>query len=266
LIILKQIQKVVPYRDQSYNQLVAQSYGHIADIYDKSADYKIVKSLYERNYLNGGEGIVIPKKIHQVWIGGRLPEIYHKFTESWRRFHPDWEYKLWGDSDVDGFGMQNEGFFRSANTNGQKSDIFRYEILRRYGGLYVDTDFECLKPFDDLLYLNFLTSSGYTANLELYIGLIACTPSHPIIERCVNDMKNVHHHNSVMDVFHTTGSYYFTKCFLKEVNAETDGVVAMPPLFFYPWPNNIRGDPQPYRHVKPFSYAIHHWAVSWIKK
>ena len=31
---------------------------------------------------------------------------------------------------------------------GEKSDIFRYEILYRFGGVYVDTDFECIKPFE----------------------------------------------------------------------------------------------------------------------
>lgn len=254
------------YKGQSYDQLIRQSYGHVEGVYVKSEGYKLAKVLYERNYLSGGEGVAIPKRIHQVWIGGKLPSIYRRFVDSWQRFHPDWECRLWTDSDVKEFGLKNEKYFKIANTNGQKSDIFRYEILQRYGGIYVDTDFECLKPFDDLTYLNFFTSSGYTADLELYIGLIACTPNHPIIVRCVDDMCGIHAFNSTMDVFHTTGSYYFTKCFLKEVNEDTDGVVAFPAKFFYPWPNNIRGDPQPYRHVESFSYAIHHWAVSWLSK
>jgi mannosyltransferase OCH1-like enzyme len=255
------------YKDETYDKLIRQSYGHVEDMYLASDGYKITKSLYEKNYYNNDSGEpLIPKKIHQVWIGGKMPDEYQRFSDSWQKHHPGWEYKLWGDRDASEFGMHNKAFFDAAPTNGQKSDIFRYEILRRYGGIYIDTDFECLKPFDDLMYLNFFTSSGYTGNLELYIGIIACVPNHPIIESCVLDMKGVHNYNTTMDVFNTTGSYYFTKCFLKEVNGDTEGIVAFPPLFFYPWANNIRGDPEPYRHVKPFSYAIHHWKVSWLIK
>jgi mannosyltransferase OCH1-like enzyme len=41
--------------------------------------------------------------------------------------------------------------FDRASNFGEKSDIWRYEILFRLGGVYVDTDFECVRPFDSLL-------------------------------------------------------------------------------------------------------------------
>jgi mannosyltransferase OCH1-like enzyme len=33
----------------------------------------------------------------------------------------------------------------------KKTDILRFEILYQFGGLHKDTDFECLKPIDDLI-------------------------------------------------------------------------------------------------------------------
>lgn len=254
------------YTQESYDTLLRQSYAHDPSQSDTGKDFATVRALYEKNYLCRDGEPKIPRKIHQVWIGGELPREYRVFADSWGRAHPDWEYKLWGDRDAQEFGMKNKHFFDIANTNGQKSDIFRYEILQRHGGLYVDTDFECLRRFDDLMYLDFLTSIGYAGWLELYIGLIACVPNHPIINRCVNDMKNVSPHNTVMDVFHTTGSYFFTKCFLAEVTKDTEGVVAMPMPFFYPWPNNDRGCKTPRKYIRSFSYAIHHWAISWLLK
>lgn len=225
----------------------------------------MVKALYEKNYLASDGEPQIPKKIHQVWIGGELPVRYKRFTESWSRFHPDWEYKLWGDADAEEFGMVKKDLFDKCDNNGQKSDIFRYEILRKHGGLYIDTDFECLKPFDDLRYLKFFTSTGYASRLELYIGLIACVPHHPIIERCISDMTHVDYRGDFRKLFETTGSYFYTRCFLKEVNEDTEGVVSFPMEFFYPWPNNNLGCKVPYKYVRPFSYGIHHWAVSWGK-
>ena len=33
----------------------------------------------------------------------------------------------------------------------ERSDIIRLEVLFRFGGVYVDTDVECLRPIDPLL-------------------------------------------------------------------------------------------------------------------
>ena len=40
--------------------------------------------------------------------------------------------------------MKNNFAFSQASNWGMKSDIFRYEILMKYGGVYIDTDYECL--------------------------------------------------------------------------------------------------------------------------
>lgn len=229
----------------------------------ESPSWQTVKALYENNYYVSNV-TKIPKKIHQIWLGGDLPRKYRMLSESWNRFHPEWEYKLWTDKDVEGFGLKNKELFYKANNNGQRSDIFRYEILNRYGGLYVDTDFECLKPFDDLMYLDFFTGISYDAKMVLYIGLIASVPDHPILRQCIDSMGGYDGQTAhiIMDV---TGPYYFTRCFLKSVNNESKGVVAFPMDFFYPLPNYLRDTKEPYKYVKDFSYAIHHWAVTWIK-
>lgn len=251
------------YTKETYDELIRQSYCDVSDEYINSEANQNLKSLYENNYLNGSGENKIPKIIHQVWIGGELPERYRGYSRSWILKHPGWEYRLWTENDVESFGLERRSLYYSSKNNGQKSDIFRYEILRRYGGLYIDTDFECLKSFDDLMYLNFFTSIGYETKVELYIGLIATVPHHPIIERCVKDMRNIPKEKGFIHIFNSTGSYHFTRCFKKEVTKDTKGVVAFPMGFFYPWPNNKRKYNNAYSHIKPYSYAVHHWAVSW---
>jgi hypothetical protein len=61
------------------------------------------------------------------------------------------------------FKMKNKDAFSGATNYGEKSDILRYEILSQFGGIYVDCDFECLKPFDDLLSCAFFTGLSNTA-------------------------------------------------------------------------------------------------------
>lgn len=253
------------YTNETYDQLIRHSYGYSAKE-QLSSDWAVVKELYEKNYLHLDGEPKIPKKIHQIWLGGNLPDKHKKLSESWQRFHPDWEYKLWTDSDAESFGLQNKELFDIAQNKGHKSDIFRYEILSRYGGLHIDTDFECLRPFNDLCYLDFFTSIAYDSKMVLYNGLIACVSGHPIIEYCTNSFSGNYSGHIAHEIMELTGPYYFTRCFLQNVDKETKGVVAFPVGFFYPLPNNERYLKDPYVKVKPFSYAIHHWDVTWIKK
>ncbi|GAI63343.1 unnamed protein product, partial [marine sediment metagenome] len=90
----------------------------------------------------------IPKIIHQIWLGSPFPEKYAYFQSTWQLHHPDWEYKLWTEKEIEEFGLTNKAAYDESTNYGQKSDIARYEILYRIGGLYVDTDFECFNNFD----------------------------------------------------------------------------------------------------------------------
>lgn len=253
------------YTDETYDELVKQTYCQIDGEYVNSEASQFLKKLYENNYLLTTGEQKIPKRIHQIWLGSPIPEKYKRLGDTWILKHPGWEYKLWTDEDVAGFGLEKWQIFRGSNNWGQKSDIFRYEILKRYGGIYVDTDFECIKPFDDLLYLNFFTSLAYEMKVELYIGLIATVPNHPIINRCVQKLRLLPKGKGYHHIFESTGSYHFTRCFMEEAKNSPCGVVAFPMGFFYPWPNNQRKHHHPNSFIKPYSYAIHRWAVSWTK-
>lgn len=255
------------YLTENFDQLMVKSYGFNKEIYENSLDWQIVKSLYEKNYVKSSETIQhIPKKIHQIWLGGDLPDKYLHYSLSWLKYHPTWEYRLWGDDDIDSIKMINRHLFNKAPNLGMKSDILRYEILNQEGGIYVDTDFECLKSFDNLLNLEFFTGISYDDIFVSYIGLLAARPNHPIIQNCINDLVDIYMGKRPRYIMESTGPQYFTRCFNKFVTNNTLGVVAFPMDFFYPWPNNkINDGSNPYDFVKSFSYAIHHWEVSWLK-
>jgi mannosyltransferase OCH1-like enzyme len=45
---------------------------------------------------------MIPKIIHYCWFGGApLPEKERQCIESWRKYCPDYEIKLWNESNYD---------------------------------------------------------------------------------------------------------------------------------------------------------------------
>lgn len=99
----------------------------------------------------------IPRIIHQSWKTKEIPyDIYRKeWVESWKRHHPDWEYRLWTDEDNREFIARYYRWFLSIYDGYKhpicRADAARYFYLFHYGGLYADLDFECLKNVEPLL-------------------------------------------------------------------------------------------------------------------
>ena len=64
---------------------------------------------------------------------------------------PEWEYKLWNEDnfDVNSVPYTKEAY--EARKFAFVSDYVRLWALEREGGIYLDTDVEVFKPFDDLL-------------------------------------------------------------------------------------------------------------------
>ena len=252
----------------TYDALMKKSYGYDVDV-QKKPEWQLMKTLYTKNYLeNTDTEQKIPKRIHQIWLGNNpMPEKYHFYMSTWRDKHPDWEYRLWTDADVCKIPIVHKDIFNLAQNYGMKSDILRYEILKQYGGIYVDTDFECLHPLDDLLNLEFFTGIGFDKELQLYIGLIGSVAGHPIIRDCANTLCTYYSRHKGSIIHNATGANHFTKCFLQNTNESTKGVVAFPMDFFYPYPNSRRDSlDNPYSYISPATYAIHHWGISWAKK
>jgi mannosyltransferase OCH1-like enzyme len=244
----------------TFTQMISKSYGFDNNIYRSSAEWKKAKELFVCNQPDNIQRI--PKKIHQIWVGSKIPDVYKKYTDTWIKFHPEWEYKLWTDHNIDDLEITSKDVFKRASNPAMKSDILRYEILRQHGGLYIDTDFECIKPFDDLLYLNFFTGISYDTEFIVYNGLIGSVPNHPILNDAVR-IKDIYNGNVGSMILHSTGAYHFTKCFSNNL---TSKVVAFPMEYFYPYPNHIRGHGNPKSFLTKDSYALHYWEVSWSNK
>ena len=94
----------------------------------------------------------IPKVIHQIHLGGKeFSDKQLKWQKSWKDYNPDWEYILWDYQKIlKNLDINHLNILNQCKNFSEKSDILRFEILYNYGGLYIDTDFECLKNIDPL--------------------------------------------------------------------------------------------------------------------
>lgn len=94
----------------------------------------------------------IPKTIHYCWFGGNpLPKLAKKCIESWKKYCPDYEIIEWNESNFD---INCNTYVKEAYEAKKwafVTDYARFEILYKYGGVYLDTDVEIIKPLDDIL-------------------------------------------------------------------------------------------------------------------
>lgn len=138
---------------------------------------------------------IIPKTIHQIWLGGNpMPKNYQYYSETWKKFHPDWEYKLWQEDDIIKENFSSMDLYYKASSYQEKADIIRYEILKKYGGIYVDTDIECLKNFNEIVhkYKFFAGMESPVVNkfvVSIPNSLIGSIPNHPIIIKAINNLR-----------------------------------------------------------------------------
>ena len=213
---------------------------------------------------------LIPLRIHQIWIGSEIPEELIPNCDRWELMHPLWEYKLWTDADLPEFHLKNQEAFDNALNYGEKADIWRYEILERYGGVYVDMDMYCVKPLDPLhYYYDFYAGISNVNAIELNNALIACSPHHPLIIECVNNIKKSKPGHPFQETIARTGPIYFTRIFMRYINKKSHNrVIALPVSFFYPLPNSFHGPQSDYilQHwIKPETFTVHFWECRWMK-
>ena len=100
----------------------------------------------------------IPKIIHYCWFGEKeMPKVEKNYIEGWKKICPDYKIMCWNETNVN----LQENLYVSQAYKSKKyafvSDYFRIKALYEYGGIYLDTDVELLKSFDDLLFLNGFT-------------------------------------------------------------------------------------------------------------
>jgi len=143
----------------------------------------------------------IPRIIHQIYEdpAGPPPNML-RIAESWKENHSGWEYRFWNKRMMHNF-LEFHcpdflPYYRSFPFNVQRWDAIRYLILYHIGGLYVDFDYECIRPLDVLL-TNATCCMGMEPEIHklskdcLPIGnaLMASVPKHPYMKAIIDDMK-----------------------------------------------------------------------------
>lgn len=274
--------------DVSMGMSDSQCYTNFFKNEKNRADYMFFRELYNFNKpstIVSSSVTKIPQVIHQIWVGPHpFPEKRKKLSLQWQKYHPHWKYKLWTDRDLQDFDFSLRDLYNESTNFGQKADLLRYEILYKYGGLYLDIDFECVKPFDELnqkyhFYAGLHPPHGIiTPDHPVEVGnaLIGSIPGHPIIKETIELVRerwSLIKNNSIVDsnwkvIFQTM--YPLRDAIINKGKDRNLKNIVLPATYFFPtlpdkirYLNNLSPD-QAFSQVKPETIAIHHWDESWF--
>lgn len=144
----------------------------------------------------------IPKIIHQIWddIYEPLPPLFKEFGDTWKRDYPDFEYRLWSNekmtSFVQKFYPQYWEKYLLLPYNIQRWDAIRYLILDKIGGIYIDFDYESIKPMNHLFNNRNCCFSSETEThcfifrkpIMFNNALMMSIPKHPFIRKIIKSI------------------------------------------------------------------------------
>jgi mannosyltransferase OCH1-like enzyme len=184
-----------------------------------------------------------------------MPDTFARFIREWRTLHPNWTVKVWGDDDLRW--LANRATYDQADAlagdhAGQfRSDIARYEILHRFGGVYVDCDMEPRRPIDELMNAE-LFAAWETDGKWVNNAVIGSKPGHPLLASLIRELPSNVARNRGKRPNHMTGPRFLTP----QIRNRED-VTLHPSSTFYPY----RWDELDRRHDDHGdAYAVHHWS------
>ena len=158
----------------------------------------------------------IPRRIYQTWKTKNLPWGIKNVIKNMMDLNPSYSHYLYDDDEIDKFVLENYPgeiyeAFNMLNIGAAKADLWRYLILYKCGGIYLDIDAAILKPLDTLIQKN----DTAIITREIFEGLfnqwiLIFKKGHPllkeIITQCVVNIKTKCSNN----ILHLTGSTVFT--------------------------------------------------------
>jgi hypothetical protein len=190
------------------------------------------------------EGERIPQIIHQTYHSNELPPVLKENVARIRAMNPDWEYRFYDDEAVSAFiktsyGTKVLAYFNRIDSSygAARADLFRYLLLYKLGGVYLDIKGTFKKPLRDVLLVNdrYLLSTWRNGKGEKFEGVgqheelrqfehgefqqwyIVASPGHPFLRAVIEGIfRNIDVYNPILHgvggkgVFRVTGPIAYT--------------------------------------------------------
>ncbi len=208
---------------------------------------------------------IIPKTIHYMWLGGKeIPQNLQKCIDSWKKYCPDYKIVRWDETNYD---MNKNPYMRQAYGSGAYGfvpDYARLDILYNYGGIYMDTDVELIRPLDELLYQEAFCGVEKWQVLNLG-GCSGAIPKHKAIKKILEYRKDINFIDSNGEKNLNTCGFYDTRAMFDcgyKINGQNQKVFGMNIYtydYFHPYDYMSRRI-----DLTDNTFSIHHFNGGWL--
>ena len=209
---------------------------------------------------------MIPKIIHYCWFGGNpLPELEQKCIASWKKYCPDYELILWNETNFDTNKIPFTMQVAKVKKWGFIVDYIRAYVVYYYGGIYLDTDVELLKPFSNDILQN-TCLSGFENEKFVNPGNIFAGEKECKIAKELMDFYASYSfikENGELNI--TPSPIIFTSILLKHGLKQNNSYQDLGIFTVYPTEYFCPRDYDTHIfNISDNTYSIHHGAASWI--
>jgi len=215
---------------------------------------------------------MIPKIIHYCWLSNDpFPKTIQNCIDSWKKLLPDYELMLWN---YDRFPRGKSKWVDQA-FNSHKyafaADYIRLYALYNYGGIYLDSDVEVLKSFNEFLHLPyFLGKENTTSGVEA--ATMGFQKGHPLIGTLLEKYEGKDFINQDGTYNDEALPYIIRRCIESRYNYveirtpndftnNDDCIFVLPVDWFSPKHWQTREI-----NCTNNTYSIHHFSASWKKE
>ena len=219
---------------------------------------------------------MIPKIIHYCWLSGDpYPEKIQFCIDSWKRVLPDYEIVLW---DKQRFNLEDNLWCKQAYENKKyafAADYIRMYALYHYGGIYLDSDVEVFKKFDELLGLPYFIGREGIGN-RVEVAAFGAEKGTEWVADCMRyyEGRSFIKEDGSLDTIVMPDIVYNiinSKYKINLIDKKEDFIFGKD--VFNEFPNdwfcaNVHlhtSDTKPTYIISSNTYCVHHFANSWIK-
>jgi len=137
---------------------------------------------------------MIPKIIHTCWFSNEeFPDDIRRCMNTWKTKLPEYEIRIWNSDILKEPDIMNCAYVMEA-IKAKKwafaSDFIRLFVLYKYGGIYLDSDIEVLKSFDDILDQRAFT--GFEDDKNISAWIFGSEKSNALFMEVLEDYKDRH--------------------------------------------------------------------------
>jgi mannosyltransferase OCH1-like enzyme len=187
--------------------------------------FSSLKHIHNKSYNNKNLNecnFQIPANIFQTWQSKQLPPLMMQTIISIKKNNPNFKYYLFDDSDCENFIRNNfprdvVNAYNSLIPGAYKADLWRYCVLYKMGGIYMDIKY---KPINGFKLYNLLEKEHLVldiGNNNIYNAVMVCKPGNEILLKAINKIcENVKNKNSGSDFLEPTGPSLLANFFSKE--------------------------------------------------